>query len=263
MLIDAHSHPDRFDLEGDQALRSALAEITEHQILTVANSLDVPSYWRNQEIAAACDLVLPAFGVHPWYAPQYAGRLHELDTLLEGTPLIGEAGLDHHFVEDAAEYPAQEEVLRYQLEAAADQDKIVTLHTKGAEREVLEVLDRYRLRRVIVHWYSGPLDVFREMAARGAYFTVGVEVLFSEQIRAIAREIPTGRLLTETDNPGGPKNYLGRAGTPLLVKQVIQGLAEARGTTAEVVEEEVRRTFLEIAKGDPRLADAYRRVLAG
>lgn len=61
----------------------------------------------------------------------------------------------------------------------------------------------------------------------------------------------------------GPKSRLGRAGTPILVKEVLRGLAEARGTTTEAIEEEVRRTFLELVKGDPRLTHACRRVLEG
>ena len=48
MLIDAHSHLDRY---GEDMLESALAEITEHSIFTVANSMDLPSYRRNVEIA--------------------------------------------------------------------------------------------------------------------------------------------------------------------------------------------------------------------
>jgi len=263
MLIDAHSHPDRFDLESDQALQSALAEIVEHQIFTVANSLDLPSYRRNQEIAETCNLVLPAFGVHPWYAPEYAGRMHELEQVIEQAPLVGEIGLDHHFVEDAAQYPDQEKVFEYLLGAAVEQDKVVTLHTKGAEARALEILGRHGVRRAIVHWYSGPLDVFGELVAMGAYFTVGVEVLYSEHIRAIAREIPRDRLLTETDNPGGPKGYLGRPGTPLLVKDVVRGLAEAREATIEAIEQDVRSNFLELTRGDPRLARAHSRVQAG
>jgi len=86
--------------------------------------------------------------------------------------MIGEVGLDHYFVEDAATYPAQKKVFEYLLGAAGEQDKIVTLHTKGAEGEVLEALDRYGIRRAIVHWYSGPLDILRGLVARGAYFTV-------------------------------------------------------------------------------------------
>lgn len=255
MFIDAHSHVDRYDLVDEQALGSALAEITQHRILTVSNAMDLPSYKRNLEISEMCNLVLPTFGVHPWNAPEYADRLDDLSEAIEVSPMLGETGLDHYFVKDTSTYPAQRKVLEFFLDAAREQGKIVSLHTKGAEREVLGLLDRYDLPRVIVHWYSGPLDIFREMMARGVYFTVGIEVLYSEQIQTIAQELPPSQLLTETDNPGGPVGFIGVPGTPMLVQDVVRGVAEARGATTESILQTVQANMLELIRNDRRLSD--------
>jgi TatD DNase family protein len=255
MFIDAHSHVDRYDLVDEQALASALAEIIQWGILTVSNAMDLPSFKRNLEISGTCNLVLPTFGVHPWNAPEYADRLDDLCEAIEMSPMLGEIGLDHYFVKDTSTYPAQRKVLEFFLDAAREQGKIVTLHTKGAEREVLGLLDQYDLPRVIVHWYSGPLDVFREMMARGVYFTVGIEVLYSEHIQTIAQEIPSRQLLTETDNPGGPKGFRGKPGMPVLVQDVVRGVAEARGTTIESIVQTVQANMLELIRDDQRLSD--------
>jgi TatD DNase family protein len=175
--------------------------------------------------------------------------------------MLGEIGLDFHFVEDSSSYPAQKEVFEFLLAAAGEQGKIVNLHTKGAEEAVLDLLDRYDIERAIVHWYSGPLDIFKEFAARGAYFTIGVEVLFSEHIRTIAREMPSSQLLTETDNPGGPKGFTGTAGTPTLIRDVVQGVASARQTTAEAIVQTVRDNFQRLALNDPWLAGSCVSIL--
>jgi len=255
VFIDAHSHVDRYHLVDEQALGSALAEITQHRILTISNSMDLPSYKRNLEISEMCSLVLPTFGVHPWNAPEYANRLDDLSKAIEQSPIIGEIGLDHYFVQDTSTYPAQRKVLEFFLGAAREQEKITNLHTKGAEREVLELLDQYDIPRVIVHWYSGPLDIFREMVARGVYFTVGIEVLYSEHIQTIAQEIPSRQLLTETDNPGGPKGFIGGPGMPVLVKDVVQGVAETRRTTTEAIIQTVQANLLELIRDDRRFSD--------
>ena len=255
MFIDAHSHVDRYDLVDEQTLGSALAQITQHRILTISNSMDLPSYKRNLEISEMCSLVLPTFGVHPWNAPEYADRLDDLSEAIEQSPMIGEIGLDHYFVQDTSAYPAQRKVLEFFLGAAREQEKITNLHTKGAEMEVLELLDQYNIPRVIVHWYSGPLDIFREMVARGVYFTVGIEVLYSEHIQTIAQEIPSKYLLTETDNPGGPKRFIGGPGMPVLVKDVVQGVAEARRTTTEAIIQTVQANLLELIRDDRRFSD--------
>jgi TatD DNase family protein len=221
MLIDAHAHLDRY---GDE-LPSALGEITRHRIFTVSSSMDLASYARNLKIGGMCEFVLPAFGVHPWNAPEYASSLSNLSKAARESPILSEIGLDHHFVADVSQYPAQREVFEFFLATARDQEKIVVLHTKGAESEILELLDQYDIQRAIVHWYSGPLDVFHELVARRAYFTIGVEVLYSEHIQAIARALPSDLLLTETDNPGGPRSLTG----VLVVCQVSFSLCRELG----------------------------------
>jgi TatD DNase family protein len=261
MLVDAHSHLDRYDLLGEGLLESALEEIAQHRIFSISNSMDLPSYRRNREIGEMCNLVLPTFGVHPWNAPQYAHRLQDVSAVIEQSPMIGEVGLDFFFVKDSSEYPAQRRVFEFFLAAASEQGKIVTLHTKGAEGVVLDLLDRYEIQRAIVHWYSGPLDIFRELVARGLTFTVGVEVLYSEHIWTIAREIPSEQLLTETDNPGGPKGFIGRPGMPILVRDVVQAVAEARETTVETIAQTVQSNLIGLFQGDPWLADTNARVL--
>jgi len=262
MLIDVHSHLNGYDLLNQGALEAALAEIEYHHIFTISNSMDLPSYRRNLEIAGMCRLVLPVFGVHPWYAPDYAGRLSELREAVGQSPMIGEIGLDHYFIEDRAAYEAQEKVFEYFLRAAVEQDKIVILHTKGAERETLALLNRHHVRRVIVHWYSGSLKILRELEARGAYFSVGVEALYSANIQDIVKAIPPDRLLTETDNPGGPKEFLGRPGSPVLIKDVVRKLAEIRKTSEDAVLHVVRANLLMLMRGDPRLSDAARLIRA-
>lgn len=258
MLIDAHSHLDLYE----DALNSALEQIERHSIFTVSNSMGLESYERNLEIAEACDWVLPTFGVHPWNAPEYTDHLQDLRTAIEKSPILGEIGLDYHFVEDASQYPAQRAVFEFFLAAAKEQDKVVNLHTKGAEKEVLDLLHRYDIQRVIVHWYSGPLDTFHAWVARGAYFTIGIEVRYSEHIQTIARELPSGQLLTETDNPGGPKWLTGEPGMPLLIRDVVQALAELRNTAAEVIIQTVESNFARCIRDDPWLSETYARFFA-
>jgi TatD DNase family protein len=250
MLIDAHAHLDKYGAELD----TALAEIEQNRIVTWAVSMDLASYRRTREIALRCDLVLPTFGVHPKMAPEYADRLGELSPWIERSPAIGEIGLDFHWVEDASQYPAQLKVLEYFLAAAGEQKKIVNLHTKGAEKEILNLLERYDIKRPIIHWYSGPLDILRALAEFGAYFTVGVEILYSQTIRELARKVPMNRLLTESDNPGGLKWLNGTIGMPRIIREVIASLATVKQTTPEVVEAAVEDNFLRLIDGDPRLA---------
>jgi TatD DNase family protein len=251
MLIDAHVHLDKYAAELDSVLR----QIEEHRVFTMAVAMDVPSYARGLEIARKCDLVLPTFGIHPRRAPEYVDRMTELGSLIEQSPAIGEIGLDFHWVEDKSQYPAQRKVLEYFLAAAREQKKIVNLHTKGAEKTILELLEKYDVRRAIIHWYSGPNDILRALVQFGAYFTVGVEVVDSDAIKAIAREIPNHLLLTETDNPGGLKWLKGVVGMPKDVQNVVDVLAQVRNSSPELIARSVYTNFLRLIENDPWLVD--------
>jgi len=238
-MIDAHAHLDQYR----DALPEALAQIRKHSIFTVAVSMDAESFGNTQRIAAAEPLVLPSFGIHPWEARRYAEDLPALDPLIDVAPLIGEIGLDHHFVTDPGEYPDQDAVFEYLLDAAERQGKVVNVHTKGAEAAVLEHLRGRSLAGVIIHWYSGPPALVDSYLDLGAYFTVGVEVLRSRPIRELARSLPEGRLLTETDNPGGWQWMEGDVGYPLLLDRVEAAVAELRGTDRPLISEQIRRNM--------------------
>jgi TatD DNase family protein len=252
MLIDAHVHLDKY---GDR-LDEALGEIARGQIFTVATAMDGASYAELKTIAKRSPWVLPTFGVHPRRAAQYASRLSDLSPFIDDSPAIGEIGLDFHWEKDASTYTCQRRVLEYFLAAAREQKKFVNLHTKGAEKEILSLLEKYAIQRAIIHWYSGPMDILGAMIQHGAYFTIGVEVLFSEPIKRIAKEIPDPLLLTETDNPGGLKWLNGTPGMPKDLQRVIAALAELRGSTADSITRTVHANFARLIENDPWLKSA-------
>jgi len=259
MLIDAHVHLDKYGDLFDDALR----EIEQNRIFTVATAMDLPSFLELQRIGERSELVLPTFGIHPRRAAEYADRLQEIGPYIETSPAIGEIGLDFHWVKDAASYPAQRKVLEYFIAAAREQKKFVNLHTKAGEREILDLLEKYDVRRAIIHWYSGPMDILRAMIEFGCYFTIGVEVLFSDYIKGIAKAVPDHLLLTETDNPGAlrwlKKND--EAGMPTAIKEVVDRVAELRHSTPDRVERLVHANLARLIVNDPWLGKAQQDAL--
>lgn len=257
MLIDAHTHLDRYEDD----LEDAVAEIDRCRIFTISTSMNVPSYLRNLEIARRSDLILPVFGVHPWNASGYDDRLEGIGSYIDQSPILGEVGLDYHFVKHAHRYPAQRRVFEVFVRAAAEQGKVLNLHTSGAEEDVLAYLDRHGIERAIIHWYAGPLDILDEMISRGYYFTVGIELMHSDAIKAIARRIPTDLILTETDNPGAVKWLTGQIGMPSVVEDVIACLADLKGMTAGQAAEAVHANLRRLLGDDPRIPQRFQGLL--
>jgi TatD DNase family protein len=94
----------------------------------------------------------------------------------------------------------------------------------------------------------------------GAYFTIGVELLYSDHIKALARQIPLERLLTETDNPGGYRWLTGEIGMPTMIKSVIKSLAEVKNTTAENITQNVQDNFIQLIETDEHLREICKNI---
>jgi TatD DNase family protein len=256
MLIDAHAHLNRYDELTDKALD----EIENYKVFTVSNSMDIQSYKENLAIAEKSRYILPTFGIHPWVAHEYMHKLTECDDFIEKSPILGELGLDYHFVKDSSLYPAQRKLFEYFVARTAEHNKIVNLHTKGAEEDIFKLLEKYDIRRAIIHWYSGPLGTLKKFIDKGFYFTVGVELLFSEHIRRIARNIPEDLLLTETDNPGGYEWLAGTPGMPGVLQEVVLELARIRRIEYEECENMIQRNFERLIEGDEAVDEFYSRA---
>lgn len=257
-FVDAHTHLDRYRDGG----KKALEEIEAHGILTISTAMNPESYQAACDLAEAYPLVICAFGVHPWEAPGYADRTDELDADLHAAPVIGEVGLDFRFVTDCALYPAQERVFEYFLSHAEKTGKILNLHTPGAEQTVAERLRAHNITRAIIHWYSGPMDILDTLIDIGCYFTVGVDILFSEHIRDIARRIPPHLLLTETDNPGAVmwSRNTDDEGMPPLVFDVLGVLSDIHHMSLDDLAHRIMDNFNTLTKDDPHIADFRRRA---
>ena len=239
-LVDAHTHLDQYTAA---ELPEVLTQIEQIPCKTWAVSMDLESWEHTQAIAQKSPHILPTFGIHPWNAHLYVERLDELDEPIQQSRHIGEIGLDFHWVEEKERWPMQEIVLDYFLKKAATQNKIVNLHTKGAERLVLEKLKQFKVEQAIVHWYSGDVETFDEMAAYGCYFTFGVELLFSEHIQALAKRCPAGRLLTETDGPGGLEWLNGTRALPKALNPVVEQLARLHHLSSSELVSQIGQTY--------------------
>ena len=172
MYIDAHTHLDFFKENIDKAIE----DINKNKIITLANSMDIDSYLLNKEYGKRSEYIIPCFGIHPWSAGGFSGELEELIPYIEESKFIGEIGLDYVWVEDKNTFPKQREIFKFILEESIKRDKIVSLHTKGAEEEIYNILSDNNYNKVIIHWYSGDLEILDKLIKLGCYFTISVDI---------------------------------------------------------------------------------------
>ena len=229
MYIDSHTHLDFFQ----DNIEDAIKEINDNKILTFANSMDIESYLKNKEYSKESKYIKPSFGIHPWKAAEYKGRLEELIPYIDESEVIGEIGLDCLWVEDKSTFERQREIYNFILKESIKRNKVVSLHTKDAEEEIYEYLKRYNYNKAIIHWYSGDIDTLDKFIELGCYFTISVDIGYSERTKDVLDRVPIDKLLLETDGPTALEWVNGDYGYPSEIIKVYKKVAEIKGYKIE------------------------------
>jgi TatD DNase family protein len=167
----------------------------------VIGMTNLPSHFRmGQPHLRSFKHVRLALGLHPLLASENKNELPLFNCLLDQTSYIGEIGLDFS-KEGITTKNDQVFILRKLLEKLKGKKKIVSVHSRKAEREMVDLLREYEIENVIFHWYIGPIDLITPILDMGFYFSVNEAMCISKKGKAIIERIPRDRILTETDAP--------------------------------------------------------------
>jgi TatD DNase family protein len=159
-----------------------------------------------QELAKAHGWIIPAFGLHPWFAKdRSSGWFDSLRRFVDETPraAIGEIGLDR-WMRDY-DLVDQEKVFVAQLELAAERNVAASIHCLKAWGHLEELLKDHRrpARGFLLHSYGGSKEMVATFGKLGAYFSISGYFALERKAaqREVFKSIPIDRLLVETDAP--------------------------------------------------------------
>lgn len=242
MYIDGHTHLDFFEDKIDLAIK----DINENKILTLANSMDIESYKLNKEFEKRSKYIISSFGIHPWKAKDFKGNLEDLNKYIKESKLIGEIGLDFFWEEDKSTYEKQRKIFNYILDESIKENKFISIHTKGAEEEIYNILKNKEYNKVLIHWYSGDLDILKKLIDLGCYFTISVDIGYSKLSEIILSMIPLNRLLLETDGPTALEWINGEYGYPKYIIDVYKKVATLKKIPLEELESIIEKNMASI-----------------
>lgn len=199
MLIDTHCH---FDMMPNPEVYISQKERTGDIVIGMTN---LPSHFQmGQPHLKGYKHIRLALGIHPLLAADNKNQVALFKSLTDQTSYIGEVGLDFSR-EGIATKDEQVAVLRDVLSSIKGKKKIVSVHSRKAEKELLSLLCEYDIKNVIFHWYSGPIDIIPSILEKGFYFSVNEAMCLSKNGQSIVQSIPRDRILTETDAPYNEK----------------------------------------------------------
>ncbi|PXA05718.1 TatD family deoxyribonuclease [Coraliomargarita sinensis] len=217
MLIDTHCHIDRFPAP------EALVNECESANIKVIAVTNLPSHY---EMAlphlANSEHVFPALGFHPLSATSNPTELRTFRKYAGQTKYIGEIGLDFSKA-GSPTHQQQEEVFDYVLSALRESPSFITLHSRGAEKEVLEGLQHHDISRACFHWYSGGIRVLEDIVSAGHFISINPAMLDTQKGKRILEIVPLPHLLAESDGPYAKRNR--KPCAPLGVMDVYQAIA--------------------------------------
>ena len=192
-LYDTHFH---LDLQKDRT--TAIREIEEHQIYTIAVT-NLPDLYRKESGEIASKYIRFALGFHPELVHQYKNQIPLMWEFLPEARYIGEVGLD--FV-DTTYKNEQIEFFSELIERCRyDRSKIITIHSRRAVRQVLEIVGNNYRFKPILHWFTGSSEELQKAIEAGFYFSINGAMMTSKRFLSLLPLIPKERLLLETDSP--------------------------------------------------------------
>jgi TatD DNase family protein len=260
MLVDSHCHLDFPDFGSELDAIVARAAAKEVGFI-VTISTRVRRHAQVMAIAERFPNVCCSVGTHPHHAHE------ELDIsaadLIERARhpkvvAIGEAGLDYHY--EFSPRHAQEQGLRTHIAAARETGLPLVIHCREADADMARILTDETAKGAfpaVLHCFTGTRDLARAGVALGLYVSFSGILTFkrSDDLRAIAAELPPDRILVETDAPYlAPGPWRGKRNEPSYVTETARVLAQTRGVSVADIAQQTTDNFFRLFTKAPRAA---------
>ena len=193
--VDAHTH---LYMMSEEELKRAI----DIKILIFAVSEDIESSIRTIQLAEKFKpYVIPFVGIHPWRVGKFDKKA--IEKIAELIPAIrrygggiGEIGLD-------AKKPHLNKQLSFFqefLELASNYKLPVNIHATRLWRIALKMVVEQDVR-ALFHWYSGPIDLLRDIKDAECFISINPCYIFQAQHHIVVEKAPMEIILTETDSP--------------------------------------------------------------
>lgn len=244
-LVDSHAHLDSEDYHADiEAIIERAREFGLKAIVTIGIE---PADWPSTlALAARYTDVYPALGIHPNSADQTNDdTLQQLTALCKAHNVVGlgETGLDYY--REYVPHEQQKESFRQHLALSRELNLPVIIHTRDADDDVLEILQRDGEGTYgVMHSFSGDVAGALKCIDMGYMISIAGPVTFRKATdkHSLAREVPLDWLMVETDCPYlTPEPYRGRRNEPAYVAYTAKAIAELRGISFEEVAQATTR----------------------
>lgn len=201
MIVDVHSHLffyENIDNKIKENEEKNVIAIIENGLNKITNRIVI-------EESEKYEIVYFALGYHPTDIVKEKDEeiLKEIDFIRKLNHnkflAIGEIGLDFYYIKNEEDRKKEIKYFNEFLSLAEEINKPVIIHSREAEKEVLEILDSYNVK-VILHSFWKP-SLVEKAIEKNYYLSIPSFVYRDRGLQKIAEKLPLELILTETDAP--------------------------------------------------------------
>ncbi len=207
IYADVHAHLDFPEYEND--LKEVIKRASDKGVKRiVANGVNPGSNEKVLGISKNYGVVKPALGFYPTDVLDYSEEVinKELERIRKNKEVVayGEVGLDYKYLPEKNQDEAkkrQKMVFQKFIELSEKTKMPLIIHSRKAEKDVLEMLESSSLKNPILHSFMAKKKLVERASDNGYYLSVLPIVNKLQQVRDLVSYTPFKQLLTETDSP--------------------------------------------------------------
>ncbi len=244
-FIDIHCHIDVYDNIENVVKRAREKDVD----LIVNNGVDVKSNRKILELGEKFREIKAAMGIYPINALSMTNK--EIDEEIkfieknkDNIVMIGEVGID---LKESVELERQVMIFEKFIKLAMKLDKCIAVHSRNAETVCIEVLERLKAEKVLMHCFSGGMKLVKKIVENGWFLSIPASVKYNEHFQKIVEITPVENLFCETDSP-----YLHpmreKNNEPINVIESYKKIAEIKKMTVDEIKKKIWENWEKLTK---------------
>lgn len=201
MFIDVHCHIDVYPAE---KVKQIIENCRANGVgIIVNNGGRRKSNRESLKLALEFPEVRVALGLYPLDAKKMGEKLIDSEIeFIRGNEkqiiAIGEVGLD---LFEISSLEKQTKIFEKMIDLAVELDKPIFVHSRKAEKEAIEILEKKGAKKVIMHCFSGKKALVKRIIDNRWFLSIPASVKYNQMFQDNARMAPLSQLFCETDSP--------------------------------------------------------------
>ena len=235
-MIDSHSHLN--DSKFDSDLKQVIERAKKNLKAVITLSDDYKANEKNLKISKEyLGFVFSCFGSGP-ISMLRENDFEKVNSFVfqnkKHMVAVGEVGLDYYW--DKTSHAKQEENFIKFIELANELKKPIVVHSREAEEEALDLLEKKASTTVIMHSFEGSPELIKRAVDNDYFIGVTTKAVYSNKTKDLIKAIELSNLLTETDSPYLNPIKRRERNEPSNVSFLIKLISEETGEELEVVD---------------------------